>query len=123
MPATSFAIAIVAPSGCLSGWQLSLLSPVRAGHCLACCNLGMTNGFELIRTLTFITDSHTWSSCLTHEICHTYGMYSSHWAYVYQLHEQITRGYCKKVHCLLLHEKLDGLCTQERYAHEPLPFQ
>ena len=31
--------------------------------------------------------------------------------------------YCRKVHCLLPHGKLDGLCTQERYAHEPLPFQ
>ena len=29
----------------------------------------------------------------------------------------------KKVHCWLHHEKLDGLCTQECYTHEPLPFQ
>ena len=32
-------------------------------------------------------------------------------------------GYCRKVHCLLPHGRLDGLCTQECYAHEPLPFQ
>ena len=31
--------------------------------------------------------------------------------------------YCRKAHCLLPRGKLDGLCTQERYAHEPLPFQ
>ena len=31
--------------------------------------------------------------------------------------------YCRKAHCLLPHGRLDGLCTQERYAHEPLPFQ
>ena len=31
--------------------------------------------------------------------------------------------YCRKAHCLLPRGKLDGLCTQECYAHEPLPFQ
>ena len=31
--------------------------------------------------------------------------------------------YCRKAHCLLPHGKLDGPCTQERYTHEPLPFQ
>ena len=31
-------------------------------------------------------------------------------------------GCCRKAFCLLPHGKLDGLCTQERYAHEPLPF-
>ena len=29
----------------------------------------------------------------------------------------------RKAHCLLPRGKLDGLCTQGRYAHEPLPFQ
>ena len=28
---------------------------------------------------------------------------------------------CRKVHCLLPCGKLDGLCTRERYSHEPLP--
>ena len=32
-------------------------------------------------------------------------------------------GCCRKVHCLLPRGKLDGPCTQEHYAHEPLPFQ
>ena len=32
-------------------------------------------------------------------------------------------GCCRKVHCLLSRGKLDGLSTQEHYAHEPLPFR
>ena len=39
------------------------------------------------------------------------------------MHEQIAMDYCRKAHCLLPCGKLDGLCTQECYAHEPLPFQ
>ena len=39
------------------------------------------------------------------------------------MHEQIAMGCCRKAHCLLPRGKLDGLCTQERYAHEPLPFR
>ena len=39
------------------------------------------------------------------------------------MREQIAMGYCRKAHCLLPRGKLDGLCTQECYAHEPLPFQ
>ena len=31
--------------------------------------------------------------------------------------------YCRKACCLLPRGKLDGPCTQERYTHEPLPFQ
>ena len=31
--------------------------------------------------------------------------------------------YYRKVRCLLPRGKLDGPCTQECYAHEPLPFQ
>ena len=31
--------------------------------------------------------------------------------------------YCRKAHCLLPRGKLDGPCTREHYAHEPLPFQ
>ena len=31
--------------------------------------------------------------------------------------------YCRKARCLLPRGKLDGLCTQGRYAHGPLPFQ
>ena len=38
-------------------------------------------------------------------------------------HEQLAMDYCRKVHCLLPHGRLDGLCTQEHYTHKPLPFQ
>ena len=31
--------------------------------------------------------------------------------------------YYRKAHCLLPRGRPDGPCTQERYAHEPLPFQ
>ena len=31
--------------------------------------------------------------------------------------------YCRKAHCLLPRGKVDGPCTREHYAHEPLPFQ
>ena len=44
--ATSFAMAIVTPHGTMSLW-LWFLASVRALHCLG-CNLGMTNGFEMI---------------------------------------------------------------------------
>ena len=48
--------------------------------------------------------------------------YRSHWAIFWLKHEQLAMGYCRKAHCLLPCGKLDGLCTQEHYAHEPLPF-
>ena len=50
--ATSFALAIVAPRG-TSSVQLWLLASVRA-LCRLGCNLGMTNSFEMINTLTLI---------------------------------------------------------------------
>ena len=101
---------------------LWLLSFLRAGHCLG-FNLGMTNGFEMINALTFITDlPYTHGSCLAHEICHTDDM-SGRWAYVWLMREQITKAFYIKARCLLLREKLDGLCTLEHYAHEPLLFQ
>ena len=66
-------------------------------------------------------------SCLAHEICHICHnighYYRGHWAVFWTMREQIAMDYCRKVHCLLPRGKLDGLCTQERYAHEPLPFQ
>ena len=38
------------------------------------------------------------------------------------MHEQLAMDYCRKVHCLLPHGQLDGLCTQECYVHEPFAF-
>ena len=51
--ATSFALATVAPRGTMS-LRVWLLASVRALRRLG-CNLGTTNGFEMINTLTLIT--------------------------------------------------------------------
>ena len=66
-------------------------------------------------------------SSLAHEICHICHndghYYCGHWAIFWWGHEQLTMDYYRKAHCLVPHGRLDGLCTQEHYAHEPLPFQ
>ena len=45
-----------------------------------------------------------------------------HWAVFWLMREQLAMDYCRKAHCLLPCGRLDGLCTQGRYAHECLPF-